>query len=194
MSAQKIPDSFSIISLFAIVAILLPACKSNEQKSESSTQPVLKKISSSQSGITFSNTVEENFEKNFFDKFAYVYNGGGVAIGDFNNDGLQDMYFTGNDVPNKLYINEGGLKFKDITQSAGVDGGKGWDNGVTMVDINNDGWQDIYVCKGGYGETEKERTNLLYVNQGVSPSPLSGEGRGEVGEVTFKRTGKRIWP
>ena len=176
MSAQKIPDSFLIISLFAIVAILLPACKSNEQKSESSTQPVLKKISSSQSGITFSNTVEENFEKNFFDKFAYVYNGGGVAIGDFNNDGLQDMYFTGNDVPNKLYINEGGLKFKDITQSAGVDGGKGWDNGVTMVDINNNGWQDIYVCKGGYGETEKERTNLLYVNQGVSPSPLSGEG------------------
>ncbi|MGZ8556708.1 MAG: VCBS repeat-containing protein [Chitinophagaceae bacterium] len=190
MSAQKKQDSFLIISLFAVVAIFLTECKSNEQKSESFTQPVFKKISSSQSGITFSNTVEENFEKNFFDKFAYVYNGGGVAIGDFNNDGLQDMYLTGNDVPNKLYINEGGLKFKDITQSAGVDGGKGWDNGVTIVDINNDGWQDIYVCKGGNGETEKERTNLLYVNQGVSPSPLSGKGGGHVGEVTFKEQAK----
>jgi hypothetical protein len=79
---------------------------------------------------------------------------------------LNDIYFTGNDVLNKLYLNEGGLKFKDITQAAGVDGGKGWDNGVTMVDINNDGWMDIYVCKGGFGEQEEERKNLLYINQG----------------------------
>lgn len=155
-----------IAALISIAAISLLSCTNGNKKPAASTEPVFKKISSSQSGITFSNIVEENYEKNFFDKFAYVYNGGGVAIGDFNNDGLQDIYFTGNDVPNKLYINEGKFKFRDITQSAGVDGGKGWDNGVTMVDINNDGWQDIYVCKGGFGETEQERTNLLYVNQG----------------------------
>ena len=166
--------------LFGIAVIFLPECKNQHEKTDVSTQPVFKKIPSSQSGVTFNNVVEENFEKNFFDKFAYVYNGGGVAIGDFNNDGLQDMYFTGNDVPNKLYVNEGNFKFKDITKSAGVDGGKGWDNGVTVVDINNDGWQDIYVCKGGFGETEVERTNLLFINQGASSS----------GEISFKEQAK----
>jgi hypothetical protein len=74
-----------------------------------------------------------------------VYNGAGVAVGDINNDGLQDIYFAGNEVPNRLYLNQGGMKFKDITQSAGVDGGAGWDNGVTMVDINNDGLIR-YIC------------------------------------------------
>ncbi|MGK2863253.1 MAG: VCBS repeat-containing protein [Chitinophagaceae bacterium] len=155
-----------ILVLAWIALFVLPACNSKEKKSTGNTRPVFKKIISSESGITFTNTVLENYEKNFFDKFAYVYNGGGAGIGDFNKDGLQDIYFTGNDVLNKLYINEGAFKFKDITQTAGVDGGKGWDNGVTIVDINNDGWPDIYVCKGGFGETEAERTNLLYINQG----------------------------
>jgi hypothetical protein len=149
----------SIAAPLSIVIVLLSGCTNGNKKSTALFEPVFKKISSRQSGITFSNIVEENYEKNYFDKFAYVYNGAGVAIGDFNNDGLQDIYFTGNDVANKLYINEGNFKFKDITQSAGVDGGRGWDNGVTVVDINNDGWLDIYVCKGGFGETEQERTN-----------------------------------
>jgi len=159
--------AYSVFSwlLTSIFSIFLIACNDKDSNNVSVIDPVFKKVSSAQSGITFNNLVEENYEKNFFDKFAYVYNGGGVGIGDFNNDGLQDMYFTGNDVLNKLYINEGGFKFKDVTATADVDGGKGWDNGVTVVDINNDGWQDIYVCKGGYGETETERTNLLYVNQ-----------------------------
>src|SRR6186997_1746023 len=163
---QKI-RAYTVFSLLltSIFSIFLIACKDKDSNPVSATDPVFKKISSEQSGITFNNLVDENYEKNFFDKFAYVYNGGGVGIGDFNNDGLQDMYFTGNDVLNKLYINEGGFKFKDVTATAGVDGGKGWDNGVTVVDINNDGWQDIYVCKGGYGEAEAVRTNLLYVNQ-----------------------------
>ncbi len=156
--------AYAVLSLL-LTSIIFVACNDKDSNTDSVIDPVFRKISSAQSGITFSNLVDENYEKNFFDKFAYVYNGGGVGIGDFNNDGLQDMYFTGNDVLNKLYINEGGFKFKDVTATAGVDGGKGWDNGVTVVDINNDGWQDIYVCKGGYGETEAERTNLLYVNQ-----------------------------
>lgn len=127
--------------------------------------PVFKVVPPANSGITFNNLVEENGGKNYFDNFAYVYNGGGVAIGDINNDGLPDIYFTGNEVPNKLYLNLGGMKFKDITATAGVDGGPGWDNGATMVDINNDGWMDIYVCKGGYQDNDEERRNLLYINQ-----------------------------
>jgi hypothetical protein len=146
-----------------ITATLLLSCN-NKQKNEAES-PVFKKIASGQSGITFNNLVDENWDKNYFDNFAYVYNGGGVAIGDVNNDGLPDVYFTGNEVPNKLYLNQGGMKFKDITQSSGVDGGKGWDNGVTMTDINNDGWMDIYVCKGGFRDSDDERRNLLYVNQ-----------------------------
>jgi hypothetical protein len=148
--------------------VLFTGCSGNDKEAgESSSIPsVFKKVSAAQSGITFNNLVDENYQRNYFDSFAYVYNGAGVAIADINNDGLQDVYFTGNEVPNKLYLNKGNFKFEDITQKAGVDGGKGWDNGVTMVDINNDGYMDIYVCKGGYKDTEEERRNLLYVNQG----------------------------
>jgi hypothetical protein len=161
-----LPDSIMIL---AGITLLLSACTAKDKNAgtSESIDPVFKKISSSQSGITFNNLVDENYGKNYFDRFAYVYNGAGVAVGDINNDGLPDIYFAGNDVPNKLYLNEGNFKFKDITASAGVDGGKGWDNGVTMVDINSDGLQDIYVCKGGEpGAPEAERTNLLYINQG----------------------------
>lgn len=154
-------------ALILTSSMLFIACSgARDEKAEATGNAVFKKILSSQSGITFNNQVEEDYQKNNFDSFAYVYNGAGVAIGDINNDGLQDMYFTGNQVPNKLYLNEGGMKFKDITQTAGVDGGPGWDNGVTMVDINNDGLMDIYVCKGGYQDSDSERRNLLYINQG----------------------------
>ncbi|MEO6547326.1 MAG: VCBS repeat-containing protein [Ferruginibacter sp.] len=149
------------------MATLFVACSGNKnEKPIEPTNTVFKKILSSQSGITFNNQVAEDYKKNNFDSFAYVYNGAGVAIGDINNDGLQDVYFAGNQVANKLYLNTGGMKFKDITPTAGVDGGQGWDNGVTMVDINNDGLMDIYVCKGGYQDSDSERKNLLYINQG----------------------------
>src|SRR5688572_11070486 len=127
--------------------------------------PVFKRVTSTHSGVTFKNVVDENIG-NFFDVFAYVYNGGGVGVGDINNDGLADIYFTGNEVPNKLYLNEGNLKFKDITKSAGVEGNGRWNNGVTIVDINQDGFLDIYVCKGGWKEAAEQRKNLLYINQG----------------------------
>src|SRR5687768_12818073 len=137
------------LCFICILVISLFACSDKKNEKVSSSEPaVFKKIPSSKSGITFNNSVDENFSKNNFDSFAYVYNGAGVAIGDINNDGLQDIYFTGNEVSNKLYLNLGGMKFKDITETSGVDGGKGWDNGVTIVDINNDGLLDIYVCRG----------------------------------------------
>src|SRR5687768_16428891 len=169
-------DRFTVLkkllpsTVYLVLLVSVMACKENtnvahQSDSSSVAQPVFKRLSSSHSGVTFKNVVDENIG-NFFDVFAYVYNGGGVGIGDINNDGLADIYFTGNEVPNKLYLNEGGLKFRDITQSAGVSGNGRWNNGVTMVDINSDGLLDIYVCKGGWHETDTQRKNLLFVNQG----------------------------
>ena len=122
-------------------------------------------ISLEQSGVTFNNHIEENF-KNFFAVFNYVYNGAGVAVGDINNDGLSDIYFVGNEVPNKLYLNKGDFKFEDISLSAKVSSQKGWHNGVVMADVNGDNLQDIYVCRGGYNDIDLDRENLLYINQG----------------------------
>ena len=127
-------------------------------------------ISSENSGIHFNNKIEQSDSINVLD-FENVYNGGGVGIGDFNNDGLQDVYFTGNMVPNKLYLNKGKLKFEDITKQAGVDGSGRWCKGVAVIDINNDGWQDIYVCTS-IKKNPAERQNLLYINQGLDKNSI----------------------
>jgi hypothetical protein len=127
--------------------------------------PLFRAVSSSHSGIHFMNKIEENDSMNPID-VTNIYNGGGVGVGDFNNDGLQDLYFTGNLVSNKLYLNKGKLKFEDVTEEAGVDGSGKWSRGVAVVDINNDGWLDIYVCATMTKAPEK-RKNLLYINQGV---------------------------
>lgn len=152
-------------SLLIISSLLYQCSSKREEDSQPEKRPLFEKIYSDHSGVTFKNTIRERYEI-FFEFFAYVYNGGGVAIGDINNDDLPDIYFTGNEVPNKLYLNQDNLKFKDITAQAGVDGGKGWDNGVTMVDINTDGLLDIYICRGGWQDTDEQRRNLLYINQG----------------------------
>ncbi|GAC1301566.1 MAG: VCBS repeat-containing protein [Mucilaginibacter sp.] len=112
----------------------------------------------------FNNKIIENDSINPLDKLN-IYNGGGVGIGDFNNDGLQDIYLVGNAVPNRLYINRGNLKFDDVTEEAGVSGLGGWGRGVAVVDINNDGLLDIYVCNTLLSDSIKRR-NLLYINQG----------------------------
>src|SRR5688500_5663604 len=158
---------FSSTVCTAMVLALLISCATNvhDEESAATMPPVFKRVASTHSNVTFRNVVDENFN-NYFDNFAYVYNGGGVGIGDINNDGLPDIYFTGNEVPNKLYLNEGNLRFRDITESAGVAGNGRWNNGVTMADVNNDGLLDIYVCKGGWHETKEQRRNLLFVNQG----------------------------
>ncbi|TWI79199.1 VCBS repeat protein [Lacibacter cauensis] len=153
------------LGIFFVTATLLQGCK-EKSADAAAVDPVFRKVDSSQSGIGFANYLKEDYQRYYFDTFAYVYNGAGVATGDFNNDGLMDVYFTGNQVPNKLYLNTGSLKFKDITATAGVDGGNGWNNGVTLVDINNDGNLDIYVCRGGFRDTEQERRNLLFINKG----------------------------
>lgn len=160
-------SKWNIFSLcVTLSAAALSGCeRTPEQHSTAPAPPVFRQVPSSHSGVSFKNNVDENIN-NYFDLFAYVYNGGGVAIGDINSDGLPDLYFTGNEVPNRLYLNEGNLKFRDITESAGVQGNGRWNNGVTMVDINSDGLLDIYVCKGGWHDAEAQRANLLFVNQG----------------------------
>lgn len=114
--------------------------------------------------IHFSNDLEYNEEFNVY-TYRNFYNGGGVALGDINNDGLLDIYFSGNMKSNKLYLNQGGFKFKDITKTAKVACENVWSTGVSMVDVNGDGWLDIYVCKSGKPEG-KNRYNELFINNG----------------------------
>ena len=128
-------------------------------------QPLFEQVAASESGLTFSNTLKEDVGSlaNLFD-FDYFYNGAGVGVADLNNDGLPDLFFTGNQVPNKLYINRGNLTFEDVSDKAGINQGKQWSNGVTFADVNNDGWLDIYVSQGGPKQAP-ERKNLLYMNE-----------------------------
>ena len=116
------------------------------------------------SGLVFQNRIVESPAVNII-TYEYFYNGGGVGAGDFNNDGLVDLYFTGNMSPNKLYVNKGGLRFEDLTRAAGVSGKPGWKTGVSIADVNADGWLDIYVCYSGDLDSN-QRANQLFINNG----------------------------
>lgn len=122
------------------------------------------KLGSSESGIAFKNEIRETHELNIVAN-AYLYNGGGVGVIDVNNDGLQDLYFTATMGPCKLYLNKGGLKFEDISQQAGVEAAAGLKTGVTVVDINADGLQDLYVCRTTLKPDDNSK-NLLFINNG----------------------------
>jgi len=118
------------------------------------------KLNASQTNVMFQNTLFETNTNNYF-TYPYMYLGGGVAAGDFNNDGLEDLFFTGNMVPNKLYINKGNLEFEDISKTAGIEGDQRWYSGVTLIDINKDGYLDIYCSVAGENEPQN---NVLYLN------------------------------
>ncbi len=115
-------------------------------------------VPAEQSGIAFSNHIREDSNINML-TYEYLYNGGGVGVGDFNNDGRPDLYFTASLGPNALYLNEGGLRFRDVTAASGTDGAGRWSRGVAVVDINNDGLQDIYVCAGTWQVAEMRRNS-----------------------------------
>ena len=161
---------------FALVFSLF-ACKKTTNQNENA---VFSKVSSDQSGIKFNNVVTNSKDFNIL-TYRNFYNGGGVAIGDINNDGLSDVFFTANMGANKLYLNKGGMKFDDISASSGVESKEEWSTGVAMVDINNDGLLDIYVCNAGYvnGIVPK---NQLFINNGPSS--------GGQGGVTFTEKAK----
>ncbi|ANE53228.1 hypothetical protein SY85_00315 [Flavisolibacter tropicus] len=126
------------------------------------SDPLFSQMASGQTGIAFINKVTDDSSMNVFN-YRNFYNGGGVAIGDINNDGLSDIYFTSNQQNNHLYLNKGNWAFTDITEKAGVGGQMAWSTGVTMADVNADGWLDIYVCNSGNIQGDK-RKNELFIN------------------------------
>lgn len=143
--------------LFFLLIILnsLSSCKKDT---------LFEQLSASKTGINFNNIITHSDSLNAL-TFEYIYNGGGVGIGDFNNDGLQDVFFSGNQVSSRLYLNKGNLTFKEVTNQAKVNTNR-WCTGVSIVDINHDGKQDIYVCVAGMVKDTTQRANLLFVNKG----------------------------
>jgi len=145
------------IFIISLLAVIITSC---------GRSTLFEKIGSDKSGIHFNNTIVENDSINPLD-MEFLYNGGGVAVGDFNKDGLPDLYFTASTVSNKLYLNKGNLKFEDVTDKAGVNGEGRWCNAASVVDVNNDGLDDIYVCATIYRDANR-RKDLFYINQGIN--------------------------
>ncbi len=146
------------ILILALGLVCIVACTTNPKND----QKIFRQLSATQTGLDFENTLTENDSLNYF-TYSYLYMGGGISAGDINNDGLIDLFFTGNMVSNRLYLNKGNLKFEDISEKAGVLGDSRWYTGTTMADVNNDGFLDIYCSVGGkFGPKE----NQLFINNG----------------------------
>ena len=153
-----------IILYSGLAVVCLFSCKSKEiQEYVAPNAPLFVKLDSSVTGVAFSNNVADGQEYNIL-SYRNFYNGGGVALGDINNDGLTDIFFTANQGESKLYLNKGGFKFEDITAASGIKSKRGWRTGVTMADVNGDGWLDIYVCNSGDIKGDNKE-NELYINQ-----------------------------
>lgn len=151
----------AFVQFMICIACLVFSIRCSE-KNEPLETKIFTGLDFSETGIEFANTLTENDSLNYF-TYSYLYMGGGVATGDINNDGLIDIYFTGNQVSNKLYLNRGDLQFEDITEKAGVTGDDRWYTGVTMADVNGDGFLDIYCSVGG---KFNPKNNQLFINNG----------------------------
>lgn len=160
MSHLIFKPSVCLLLLF----LCFSACKDSEVEVVQEPDYLFVPIPSSESGLDFSNTLIEDQDHNIIN-YIYYYNGGGVAVGDVNNDGLPDIYLVSNREQNKLFINQGNLKFKDVTESSKVGGSASWTTGASMVDINGDGQLDIYVC-AVTGLLDFEGHNELFINNG----------------------------
>ncbi|WMX16871.1 VCBS repeat-containing protein [Aureispira sp. CCB-E] len=144
-----------------------------KEKKETAATPIeylFEELPAAQTGIDFQNTITQTATINIL-SWEYLFNGGGVAVGDLNNDGLPDLVLTGNQVDNRIYLNKGGLKFEDVTSKAEINvqdkqGKPSWYTGVTLADVNNDGWLDIYICRSGMKDYYAKPENLLFINQG----------------------------
>ncbi|APQ17719.1 VCBS repeat-containing protein [Maribacter hydrothermalis] len=149
---------------FYCCSLLLFSCSSTVEKAEEGNK-LFTLLKSDITGIDFNNKIKDDKNKNIF-AYANFYGGAGIGVGDFNNDGLEDIFFAGNMVPDKLYMNNGNLTFTDNTENAGIKNFEGWSTGVTIADINNDGFLDIYISRELYDEKPEWRRNLLYLNKG----------------------------
>ncbi|MDH5398234.1 MAG: VCBS repeat-containing protein, partial [Cyclobacteriaceae bacterium] len=164
------------ITVVLLLAVLMLRC-GQEQKIPVNTMQFTT-VDVSHSGLDFNNTITETQNNNIYTN-EYMYNGAGVAVGDINNDGLTDIYFIGNSLHNKLYLNKGDWEFEDITKASQTAGRQGWKTGVTMADVNGDGLLDIYICYSGNAPGEgynkpivrnfPHRANQLLINQGDGP-------------------------
>ncbi len=166
---------------FLLVSLFFGACtndspntdvlfKENKQEKTAKVDYLFEELPASKTGVDFQNTITQTADINIL-SWEYLFNGAGVSVGDLDNDGLPDLIFTGNQVENKIYLNKGNLQFEDISASAGInvqnaDGKPSWHTGVTLVDVNNDGWLDIYICRSGIKEIYTKPENLLFINQG----------------------------
>jgi len=151
-------------SALLMLSIIILSSSCNSGKSKLSETPLFSLLDSKQTHIDFINKVEYSEEFNTY-TYRNFYNGAGVGLGDFNNDGFQDIYFCSNQTGNKLYLNKGNFVFEDLTEKAGVSCSGSWSTGVSIADINGDGWADIYVCKSGKPEGIN-RSNELFINNG----------------------------
>ena len=151
---ERVSAYFWVSTLFLL--LIFPGCEKGPKRFEL--------LSHTHTGVLFRNDLKPTPEMNIFN-YLYFYNGGGTAVGDLNGDGLTDLFFTANQASNKLYLNRGDFKFKDVTEAAGVAGPEGWSTGVSIADVNGDGKLDIYVCQLGSHLTFQQR-NQLYINQG----------------------------
>ena len=150
------------IGIAALVLLMCAALCSCQVGSDT----LFKLLPSSETGIDFSNDIQDNDTFNIL-TYEYIYNGGGVGIADFNNDGLRDIFFAGNIVSNRLYLNKGDFEFTDVTSTSGINVAGRWNSGVSVVDINNDGWMDVYVTATMRPRSE-DRRNMMFINQGLN--------------------------
>lgn len=170
LMTRELRKKFYTPANLLLMLLMFSACQEKFTKeTPAKPAPLFTLLAPAETGIDFRNTLEEGLNTNVM-MYEYFYNGGGVAIGDVNADGLQDIYFTANMASNKLYLNKGDMQFEDVTDKASVSGRNGpWKTGVTMVDINGDRLLDIYVCYSGSVPAEK-RANQLFINQGPDES------------------------
>ncbi len=191
------PSVYFLTVTTFLLSVLFSCSSPNESVSSEDTAQAAKlfaQVPADKSGIDFVNTLEETLESNYY-QYMYTYIGGGVAAGDLNNDGWVDLFFTANSSDNKLYLNRGNqnadsFSFEDVTQQAEIEQKGGFTTGVTLVDVNSDGFLDIYVSRGGWKDEDNKFANLLYINNGAAPGeiPTFTERAEELGLADANRT------